>query len=236
MNPIEQPPPDVPAPPPNDAALKSRGKWAAILLLGIASMLGFLVLLPFMTRSRGKGSERTEALNNIRQIGMSLFEFDSEYGKFPDASTIAAVRGNTGTKLDLGDASSNQLFRQLIAVGLKSEKPFWCLTASSPRKPDDIYTPGKALVAGECGFGYVAGQTSLGDPGRPVVFGPLIPGTRRFDPKPFKGRAIILRLDNSVTAMTIDPKTGQVMLNGMDIFDPSQSWWGGKVPDIKLPE
>lgn len=233
MHPPEHSPDDAPAPSPR------RGKLRLIDVLGILMALGFTVfiVLPIVFKKRGDESGRTEALNNIRQIGMSLFEFDSEYGQFPDASTIAMVKENTGTELELGDASSNQIFRQLIAVGLKSEQSFYFPnSASKARRPDNIITRGRALEPGECTLGYVVGQTSLGDPGRPVVLGPLVPGTRRFDPKPFKGRAIILRLDNSATAMAIDPKTGQVMQNGMDIFDPRQSWWGGKVPDIKLPE
>jgi hypothetical protein len=237
MDPIEQPPPDAPCPPPREAAVKSQDKALLVFGLGIVSMLICIAIWvrPVVIRSH-TAPDRTEALNNIRQIGMSLFEFDSEYGKFPDASTITAVKESTGTSLHLGDASSNQLFRQLIATGWKSEKPFYCRSASSPRKPDDIFTPGKALVVGECGFGYVAGLDSTLAPGTPFVFAPLIPGTRRFDPKPFQGKAIILRLDNSATAMAIDAKTGQVMQNGMDIFDPRQPWWGGKAPDIKLPE
>jgi hypothetical protein len=238
MDPLEQPPPNAPCPPPNKAAAKSRDKAFLIFGLGIVSMLVCIAIWvqPVVVRSH-KAPTHTEALNNIRQVGMALFEFDSEYGSFPDTGTIAAVREATGTDLDLGSSSSNQIFRQLIAAGLKSERIFHCAGASPPaRKPDNIVTKGKALEAGECSFGYVTGQTSTLDPGRPVVFGPLVPGTRRFDTAPFKGKAIILRLDNSATAMAIDAKTGQVMQNGMDIFDPRQPWWGGKAPDIKLPE
>jgi hypothetical protein len=63
----------------------------------------------------------------------------------------------------------------------------------------------------------------------------LIPGTTQFDPKPFKGIAVILHADASVTKEPID-KTRRVMIGGKDIFDPSQPFWAGKVPDLKWQE
>lgn len=37
-------------------------------------------------------SQRTRALKNAKQIGMALFNFEQDYGKYPDACTIEAVR------------------------------------------------------------------------------------------------------------------------------------------------
>ena len=203
-----------------------------LILAGTVAFIAY----PLLTRRSCRDFNRTQAISNLHQIGLALFEFDSEYGSFPSADTIADVREETGTDLELGDASSNQLFRQLIATGLKSEKPYFCYRPPPARRPDDVVTKGKALEPGECSWGYVAGLNSALAPGTPIVFGPLVPGTRRFDPIPMRGKAIILSADNSVRAGEIDPKTGQVMENGMDIFDPRQPWWGGKTPDIKLPE
>ena len=93
-------------------------------MLGVALAAVIFALPPVVIHSH-PNVDRNEALNNIRQVGMSLFEFDSEYGRFPDASTIAQVKEQTHTELDLGDGSSNQIFRQLLALVLKSEKPFW---------------------------------------------------------------------------------------------------------------
>lgn len=72
---------------------------------------------------------------------------------------------------------------------------------------------------------------------------PVVPGTWKFDPKPFNGEAIILFLNssgaglpgNSATVLPID-KNGDVLLNGMNLFDPRQPFWRGKAPDIKWPE
>ena len=68
-----------------------------------------------------------------------------------------------------------------------------------------------------------------------MVVTPLIPGTTRFDPKPFNGHALILRVDKSISCPKID-RAGKVMVGGKDIFDPSQPFWGGKAPDIKWHE
>jgi hypothetical protein len=224
---------DPPGPPLKDKP--KRFPWLASILVVVVLMALAGLSAPVILRCR-MAPDRTEALNNIRQVGLALFEFDSEYGKFPDTSTVAAVKENTKTELDLGSSSSNQLFLQLLAVGLKSEKPFWCKTTWSKKKPDDIFVPGKALAPGEVGFAYIAGLKSSDDPEAPLVVAPLIPGTTRFDPEPYQGKAIVLRLDNSASAMNIRSDNGEVWVNGMNLFDPRQPFWKGKAPDIKWAE
>lgn len=209
--------------------------WMTVIFTIVVVVLVTALFSPLIVRSRPV-APLTEALNNIRQIGLGLLEFSDEYGKYPDASTIPLLKKKTNSDLDLGDQSSNQLFRQLIANGLKFEKPFWVSSALSPkRKPDDITTPGKALAPGECAFGYIMGLSPEGDPATPIVLTPFVPGTDRFDPKPFNGKAIVLRIDQSATAMQIDDE-GRVMVDGKSILDPAQPWWMGKKPDLKLPE
>ncbi len=206
------------------------------LLGGLSILVLVMVVYPLVFRHTTKASDRTEALNNLRQIGLGLLEFDAEYGRFPDRSTIAAVKAQTGTKLTLDDSSSNMLFRQLIVAGLKSEKPFWARTPASRKKPDDIFTTdANTLARGECAFAYVAGLTSSDDPGTPLVMTSLLKGQKRFDRSCFKGRAVILFLDQSAKALPIE-KDGRVLINGMDIFDPRQPFWKGKTPDLKWPE
>ena len=206
--------------------------WVGGLCLLPFVLIGFLVVLGLPQR---KAADRTSALNHIRSIGFALYEFDSEYARFPDASTASLVKAVSGTPLTLGHSSSNQLFRQLIATGLKSEKPFYAAIAGS-KKPDDLFhDDAHALAPGECGYAYIAGLDGSMAPETPVIVSPLIPGTTRFDPRPFDGKAVILRLDNSARAESID-SSGRVMIGGMDIFDPRQPWWGGKAPDIKWQE
>jgi hypothetical protein len=234
---LPQPPPDAPAPPPGPEALKSQRTMRWILRVG----LGCFVLMalagltsPVIVRSP-RGADRVEAINNIKQVNLALLDFDSDFGALPDASTIPAVTAKTSTTLALGSSSSNELFRQLIAAGTAtSEKIFWAKSAGTPRKPNDILGA-DTLKKGECAFTYLAGLSTSSDPAAPLLMAPVIPGTWKFDPKPFDGKAVVLRVDGSAKAEPID-KHGDVMIGGMNIFDPRQPYWRGKTPDIKWPE
>ncbi len=238
---LPQPPPNAPAPPPSAAALRSQ-KWRNwIWAVGILSVIGIVLLLPLVIRPhRHRGSDHTEAINNARQIGIALFEFETEYGHFPNATTIPMVRkANPTTTIPMGSSSSNDCFRQLIAAEIaQSERMFHARTSTS-RKPDGVFLGTAALEKGECGFAYIAGLSSSDHPFTPIVIAPLVPGKRRFDYKLCKkyygGKAIILHLDNSASSHPVD-KSGHVYIGGKDLFDPTQPFWGGKVPDVKWPE
>ena len=228
---LPQPPPNAPSPPPSDAAILSQKKWNWLVWVGIVSIL--IVLLGGMTplnhRSRKKPDQQ-EAVSNARQIGLALFEFVTKYGKYPDASTISEVSKDAATdsnlsKLSLGTKSSNDYFRQLLAGGFTQSERMFYAKIPGAKKPDDNINGAQALKKGECGFAYLAGLSSEGNPSRPLVVTPLIPGTDRFDPKRFDGKAVILRVDNSVTSMHID-KSGHVMLNGRNLLDPMNPVWG----------
>ncbi len=223
---LPQPPPDAPAPPPSEAAALSQKKWKLLWRVGLVSVVGLVGLVltaPLMIRSRVKTSQ-TEAVNNARQIGLALFEFETEYGRLPDVSTVAAVQTKTSTRLNLGTKSSNDFFRQLLAAGIaQSEQMFYAKIAGT-RKPDGVVSKGDALKKGECGFAYLAGLSSHGNPSRPLVVTPLIPGTDRFDPTKFDGKAVILKMDNSVTSMFIG-KDGHVMVAGKNRLDPTNPVW-----------
>ncbi len=194
------------------AKYRQPGGFTLVELLVVIVIIAALAGLsaPVILKQR-KAADRTEALNNVRQVGLALFEFDSEYGTFPDNNTAEDVKEMTGTELSFNGNFSNDYFRQLIATGLKSEKPFWCKSSFSPKKPDDIFnSQAKALEAGEVGFSYVMvsltdAQSSSGEPGRPVVVAPSYKAQTdwTFDPEPYGEKAIVLRLDQSAKAETI---------------------------------
>ena len=217
----------------------------------VSGIVGIVILaaiaaasIPVVIRQK-KAADRTTALSNIRQIGMSLFEFGSEYGSFPDDRTAPEVQKKTKTTLKLTGDHSNDYFRQLIAVGLKSERPFWCKTSFSPKKPDDDYSPAKALQAGEVGYSYIMagpgeGQNTSGDPRRPLAVAPSYQAQAdwTFDWDAYEGRAIVLKLDNSAAAHNIDFETGFIMTGVKGRFihtTGADTGWGGTTPVLKAP-
>ena len=233
---LPQPPLNAPALPPSAAAVRSRKMWNWLVGAGSLSIFGLFVLLtiPITVRSY-KNTDQTEAVSNARCIGLALWEFETEYGKYPDATTIAAVEKNTGSPLPLGTKTSNDMFRQLLAAEIVQSEGMFYANIDGARKPDGVITPASALEKGECGFSYLAGLSSTGNSSRPLLVTPLIPGTDRFDPKRFDGKAIFLKMDNSATSMKIE-KNGHVLLDGRNLLDPKHPIWSGAPPTIVWPE
>ena len=192
------------------------------------------VTWPIIAKQR-KAADLTTAASNLRALHLSLHDFESSYGRFPDASTISSVKSATSTTLSLGTTTSNDYFRQIIAAGNKAEIIFWAKSATTTGKPDNNITGPHALEKGECAYTYVAGLSSRDDSSSPIAMAPMIPGTSSFDPNPYRDRAAVLRIDGSVKAEGIDPR-GEVIIRGKNLFDPSQPYWSGKAPDLKWPE
>ena len=64
---------------------------------------------------------------------------------------------------------------------------------------------------------------------------PVIPGSNRFDPEPFKGKAVVLRIDGSAISYPIT-KDGKIDMGGGIYFDPAKPMWNGKPLTIAWPE
>jgi hypothetical protein len=174
--------------------------------------------------------------SNAKQIGLALFEFDCQYGKYPDASTAPVIKSQTGSKWALGDATSNDLFQQLFVSGIcESEEMFYAKTPWTKKPDNNRSTEADTLASRECGFSYIVGLSGSDDPKTPVCVTPLEPGKLTFDIEAFDGKAIIVRVDQSVETLSIDP-SGHAILNGMDLFDPRQPFWHGKAPVVKWPK
>lgn len=176
-----------------------------------------------------------EASGNLRQIGFALLEFDSNYGSFPSEKSFAVLEEEAGIKLPAGDKSSNALFRQLFAAGIiSSEVPFYAKIPGTAKGAMKV-EPAKALAQGKNAFAYIAGLSSAGNPARPIIVSPLIPRTTKFDPKPYGGKAIILRIDNSVQFLPISAD-GTVLVDGVELLSKDHPIWDGKAPDIRYPD
>ncbi len=232
---LPQPPPNAAAPPGSAEELRSRRCGNGTWIVGVLSIIGFLIFAwPTIARQRIKAIQ-TKAVGNSRQLGLCLFEFETEYGKFPDPGTIAAVRAKSGTLLPMGTKTSNDYFRQLLAAGIAQSEQFFYADIAGSRKPDGRLDSSHAIEKGECGYSYLLGLSSKGNPSLPIVLTPMIPGTDRFDLKAFDGKAVMLKLDNSVTSWPID-RNGHVIIDGKNLFDPTNPVWENKPPVIAWPE
>jgi prepilin-type N-terminal cleavage/methylation domain-containing protein len=216
-----------------------------VVIVIIAALAGLTA--PMVIRQRKK-ADQTEAVNNARQIGMALFEFENEYGTFPDEETSKAVASATDTNA-VGSKNANDNFRQLIRAGIaQAESMFYAKTAFT-KKPDGIMTSDQqALAAGEVGFGYLmnktAGFSAAGNPSRPIIAAPLkiaLDGT--FDSDFYDSKAVILKMDNSVTSLPIVSTTGNVKISGKTITETGEDTvWGkqdgatGVVPTWSFPD
>lgn len=206
------------------------GSLVAILLFSIS-------LFPMVIRSAPK-APITEAVCNARQIGMALFEFETEYGAFPNSVSAKEVKSQTESRLWLTDRTSNDVFTQLIASQIaQSEGMFYAEAKGMKRRPDNVFdTDATVLEHGECAFAFVSGLTTTADRDTPIVFGPVIPGTTTLDQKSCEGRAAVLKIDNTVMSLPINFDGKIILPNGLDLLDPRQPFWHGKAPDVKWPK
>jgi hypothetical protein len=167
------------------------------------------------------------AINNAKSIGLAMFEFENEYGEFPNEKTAAVVKELTKNKFEIKGETSNDCFYQLIAAGLTKQNIF------SFEEPSE-QNVGEANLE-VCSYSYLSGMTSAGNPARPLVVAPLIKGKAIFDPEPFAGKAVVLFVDCSVRCLPIE-SDGRVLIGGKDLFDISQPYWEGRVPTLKWPK
>jgi hypothetical protein len=236
---LPQPPPGVPAPPPGEVALRARWRFLLILGLGVGSILVVVAIAATFishTLAKRRNADLATATGNLRSLSSALIEFDSQYSTYPDAATAVVIKESTNSSWIFSDSTSNDLLRQLLAVGiLPSEEQLYAKTPRA-KKPDNRFSSDtEALAAGECALSYIPGSTARSDPDTPVCLVPLEPGKLTFDREVFDGQAVILCADSRVVVLPID-KHGHAILNGMDLFDPRQPFWHGKAPNVKWPK
>lgn len=212
-----------------------------VVIVIIAALAGLTA--PMVIRQRKK-ADQTEATSNARQIGFAMFEFESEFGSFPDDGTKATNDlVYTDTPIQGDNGSSNGYFKQLMQTGITQSETMFFAKCPVSKKPDgDISTDAAALAAGEVGFGYVTdgagvGQSSGGNPARPLVVAPLASATE-FDTSYFDKKAVVLRIDNSASSVPIvpvdpaAPGTGPAIVATVDMLDAANPIWGGSTDPV----
>ncbi len=205
-----------------------------VVIVIIAALAGLTA--PMVIRQRKK-ADQTEAVNNARQIGLALFEFETEYGSFPDDETGKVVATNTDTTAISGN-DANSKFRQMIRAGIAQSETMFYAKSVYTKKPDNAFeTDDKALAAGEVGFGIITNQdgtglSAAGNPARPICATPFTSSlSGDFDFDMYDGKAVVLKLDNSVTSLPIIKTSKAVKINGKLLTeDGSDSVWGADKP------
>jgi prepilin-type N-terminal cleavage/methylation domain-containing protein len=222
-----------------------------VVIVIIAALAGLTA--PMVIRQRKK-ADQTEAVNNAKQIGLAMFEFENEYGSYPDGSLggpTGPIAARAGGSLDAPTTitTSNDAFLQLIAAGIaSSEQMFFCKTSYSTIKPDNVAsTTIETLKKGDVGFGYIMGTgnkafSASGNPGRVLLAAPLkYAGSftaGKFDANPYDSKAVVLKIDNSVTSLAIN-KDGDAVLGGVKkLLDVGADtvWADGLDPVIVNPD
>ena len=230
---------------------KTRRGFTLVELLVVIVIIAALAGLtaPMVIRQRKK-ADQTEAVSNARQVGLAMFEFESEYGSFPDPVLGETINTNVGGTLVAPTTitTSNDAFTQLIAAGIApSEQMFFCKTAYSTIKPDNIYNKkDDTLKKGDVGFGYMMGSgdkafSNAGNAGRVLIAAPLkYAGSftaKQFDKEVYDSKAVVLKMDNSVTSIPIN-KDGEAVLGGTTkLFDSGTDtvWGEGVTPTMVNP-
>lgn len=216
-----------------------------VVIVIIAALAGLTA--PMVIRQRKK-ADQTEAVNNARQIGFALFEFETAYGSFPDQTTATTVTENTGTELTFAGNTSNDYFRQLIAAEISQSESMFYAKTSFTKKPDNIYnTSQQALAPGEVGFGYIMNTTNAfstaGNPARPIIAAPLLYSssfaTGQFDADLYDSKAVVLKIDNSVTSLQIMKTSKLAQLGGgktLLVTGDDTVWGTGVTPTMVNPD
>jgi len=188
--------------------------------------------LGFIAEQKAK-AKRTLAIMNAKQIGIALFQFEMDYGAFPNDKTAALVKTASGINAEIKAETANDCFFQLIAGKMTENEQIFSLEKAKDSDRPANQKPLEKLA--KCSYAYVSGMTASGNPGRPLVVAPLVKGKTTFDPQVLGGKAVVLRVDCSAVLLPIE-SDGRVLIDGKDIFDPTQPFWDGKVPPIKWPD
>jgi len=216
----------------------NRGFTLVELLVVIVIIAALAGLTAPMIIRQARKADAAEAVSNARQIGIAMFEFQAEYGGYPGTKTQESVElAFPDQQYTLGIGDSNSCFLTLFAAEItQSEGMFYAKDGQTLGKPDGNITGAEALKAGEVGFGYVLnageGMTASGNPSRVLAVSPLDDTGAKFNPDPFDKKAVLLRIDNSVTTANIDTE-GEVLIGGVALLDGE--FWGTVEPEIVAP-
>lgn len=226
-----------------------RSGFTLVELLVVIAIIAVLAGLatPAILKAK-KNADKAKTINNAKQIGIALNDFDSSYDSYPSQDTRDTLE-DEGADVPDGD-TANDYFAQLIAgQSTDSEKIFYAKGVRGVKEGDDVISSrDKILEQGECGFGYVmlAGSEALSasytKSATPLAVAPLKEGGTDpvFDDNAYNGEYVYLRGDNSVGTGKLDKRgEGKALLKGQGrktLFTVGDDTiWEDDQPDVKMP-
>jgi len=226
-----------------------RKGFTLVELLVVIAIIAVLAGLatPAILKAK-KNADKAQTINNAKQIGIALSEFDSSYDSYPSEDTRIQLE-EEGAEPPSGD-DANAYFAQLIvAQSTDSEAIFYAKGVRGTKKGDDVISNrDNILERGENGFGYVmlAGSQALSSSytrsSTPLAVAPLKEGGSDpvFDDNPYSGDYVYLKGDNSVSTGKLSKDgSGKALLKGQGrttLFSTGpDSVWEDDEPEVKAP-
>ncbi|MDA7882233.1 type II secretion system GspH family protein [Akkermansiaceae bacterium] len=199
-----------------------RKGFTLVELLVVIAIIAVLAGLatPAILKAK-KSADKAKTINNAKQIGIAMTEFDSQYGEFPSDETRQLLE-DEGSEVPIGNTANDYLAQLLISKILDSEKVFYAKGVRGVREGDDVFnTRDKALEKSENGFGYImlndgtALSQSYGSSAIPVICAPLKSGgiDPVFDAGAYNNEYVYLKLDSSVGTGKVN-EAGKALLKG----------------------
>lgn len=200
----------------------ARAGFTLVELLVVIAIIVTLagVATPVLLGQKKKG-DHAKAIQNAKQVGYALFNFENDFGRYPDDATVDDL--DDTAILNTGNAS-NSYFSQLIAGGyVDQEGPFYCKTQFTIEPDNDKTTASQILKPGEVGFTYVMRSSGVGlnssvNSAVPLVVAPsTIAADGTYDRNVYNKKSVVLRIDMSVSDPRINDQ-GVITIKGGDIF------------------
>jgi hypothetical protein len=213
-------------------------KYKKVILLNLItfSICAFSIISYLWGQKEIAAAAHRYGMNNAKQISVCLQDFKTAYGRYPDENTASLAAAKLKTQLDTHTQSSNARFRQLLQAYPTTRELIFFAKTSHTFKPDGVIESGEAIKPGECGFAYIENVRTDDKIPRPIAIAPASLTYGEFEYDPFRGKAVVVWTDGSVSSLPIDPSTNHVMLDGKNLFHPMHPIWDGTEPRLLMPE
>ena len=182
----------------------AKGFTLVELLVVIAIIAALAALSTPVVLKQQKKASLAEAVNNAKQIGYLMKDYDDSFGNYP------LLTNAQDTTLPATITTSNQIWGKFFQLSLIDVEEVFYAKTSWNRKPDgDADTTARFCAAGESGFGYISGLSASNNGRAPVVVAPQAAAGNSvtFDGGAFGGSMVYLCVDGSV-------QTAPVKLDG----------------------